>query len=130
MTPNLHLLSEYPHHANQRSLSLDRFNVHHPLLHYTVGLQYQGARTHDTLMTKYPSNSKLRLVELEESYTRAFVATDYVVSNHGQVTWTTPELAPPSPNYHANGKTFQLSTDLACIAFLHGGSLVVLGLNS
>ncbi|GFV83332.1 hypothetical protein TNCV_1900581 [Trichonephila clavipes] len=22
------------------------------------------------------------------------------ILNHGQVTWTTPELAPPSPNYH------------------------------
>ncbi|GFW64812.1 RNase H domain-containing protein [Trichonephila clavipes] len=36
--------------------------------------------------------------------------------NHGQVTWTTPELA---PNYHTNGRTFQLSTDLTCIAALH-----------
>ncbi|GFY02888.1 uncharacterized protein TNCV_3507681 [Trichonephila clavipes] len=25
---------------------------------------------------------------------------DHVILNHGQVTWTTPELAPPSPNYH------------------------------
>ncbi|GFV59190.1 uncharacterized protein TNCV_2339311 [Trichonephila clavipes] len=25
---------------------------------------------------------------------------DYVILNHGQVTWTTPELARPSPNYH------------------------------
>ncbi|GFW02239.1 hypothetical protein TNCV_2383621 [Trichonephila clavipes] len=36
----------------------------------------------------------------------------------------TPELVTPSPNYHTNGRTFQLSTDLACIAALHGGSLV------
>ncbi|GFW82354.1 hypothetical protein TNCV_3818351 [Trichonephila clavipes] len=36
----------------------------------------------------------------------------------------------PSPNYHTNGRRFQLSTDLTCIAALHGGSLVVLGLNS
>ncbi|GFX14484.1 uncharacterized protein TNCV_1616671 [Trichonephila clavipes] len=42
----------------------------------------------------------------------------------------TCELAPPSPNYHTNGRTFQLSTDLACIAALHGGSLVVLGSSS
>ncbi|GFV78346.1 general transcription factor II-I repeat domain-containing protein 2A [Trichonephila clavipes] len=28
------------------------------------------------------------------------LATDHVILNHGQVTWTTPELAPPSPNYH------------------------------
>ncbi|GFU78020.1 hypothetical protein TNCV_4854981 [Trichonephila clavipes] len=62
--------------------------------------------------------------------TRGLLATDHVILNHGQVTWTTPELAPPSPNYHTNGKMFQLSTDLTCIAALHGGSLVVLGSNS
>ncbi|GFU31714.1 hypothetical protein TNCV_1175961 [Trichonephila clavipes] len=38
----------------------------------------------------------------------------------------TPELAPPSPNYHTNGRMFELSTDLTCIAALHGGSVVVL----
>ncbi|GFY29378.1 hypothetical protein TNCV_4725051 [Trichonephila clavipes] len=31
--------------------------------------------------------------------TRGLLATDHVILNHGQVTWTTPELA-PSPNYH------------------------------
>ncbi|GFV73505.1 hypothetical protein TNCV_1539471 [Trichonephila clavipes] len=31
-------------------------------------------------------------------YSRALV-TDYVILNHDQVTWTTPELAPTSPNY-------------------------------
>ncbi|GFW91910.1 hypothetical protein TNCV_4080701 [Trichonephila clavipes] len=54
---------------------------------------------------------------------RGLLATDHVILNHGQVTWTTPELAPPSPIYHTNGRTFQLSTDLTCIAALHGGSL-------
>ncbi|GFY00029.1 hypothetical protein TNCV_1341271 [Trichonephila clavipes] len=34
----------------------------------------------------------------------------------------TSELAPPSPNYHTNGRKFHLSTDLACIAALHGES--------
>ncbi|GFS68439.1 uncharacterized protein TNCV_4583801 [Trichonephila clavipes] len=29
------------------------------------------------------------------SATRGLLATDYVILNHGQVTWTTPELAPP-----------------------------------
>ncbi|GFT26212.1 uncharacterized protein TNCV_1544221 [Trichonephila clavipes] len=29
------------------------------------------------------------------SYTGAFVATDHVILNHDQVTWTTPKLAPP-----------------------------------
>ncbi|GFU79338.1 hypothetical protein TNCV_2138611 [Trichonephila clavipes] len=32
--------------------------------------------------------------------TRGLLATDHVILNHGQVTWTTPEMAPPSPNYH------------------------------
>ncbi|GFX04974.1 hypothetical protein TNCV_2249571 [Trichonephila clavipes] len=32
--------------------------------------------------------------------TRGLLVTDHVILNHGQVTWTTPELAPPSPNYH------------------------------
>ncbi|GFW93210.1 hypothetical protein TNCV_3333701 [Trichonephila clavipes] len=49
------------------------------------------------------------------------MATDHVILNHGHVTWTTPKLAAPSPNYHTNGRTFQLLTDLTCIAALHGG---------
>ncbi|GFW12604.1 hypothetical protein TNCV_818561 [Trichonephila clavipes] len=48
--------------------------------------------------------------------------------NHGKVTWTTPELAPPSPNYLTNGKTLELSTDLECISVLHGGSFSGTGL--
>ncbi|GFY20909.1 hypothetical protein TNCV_1121431 [Trichonephila clavipes] len=50
------------------------------------------------------------------NYTRAF---GDVILNHGRVTWTIPGLAPPSPN--TNGRTFQLSTDLTCIAALLGG---------
>ncbi|GFV06707.1 hypothetical protein TNCV_1611201 [Trichonephila clavipes] len=30
---------------------------------------------------------------------QGLLATDHVILNHGQVTWTTPGLAPPSPNY-------------------------------
>ncbi|GFX53335.1 uncharacterized protein TNCV_363261 [Trichonephila clavipes] len=45
---------------------------------------------------------------------RGLLATDHVILNHGQVTWTTPELASPSPNYHTSRRTFQLSTDLTC----------------
>ncbi|GFX86515.1 hypothetical protein TNCV_3727841 [Trichonephila clavipes] len=36
--------------------------------------------------------------ELDRS-TRGLLATDHVILNHGQVTWMTPQLAPPSPNY-------------------------------
>ncbi|GFU01632.1 uncharacterized protein TNCV_1521731 [Trichonephila clavipes] len=32
---------------------------------------------------------------LYHSATRGLLATDHVILNHGQVTWTTPELAPP-----------------------------------
>ncbi|GFU26597.1 hypothetical protein TNCV_1837251 [Trichonephila clavipes] len=56
---------------------------------------------------------------------RELLVTDHVILNHGQVPWTTPELAPSSPNYHINGRTFQLLTYLTCIAALHGGSLML-----
>ncbi|GFU73504.1 hypothetical protein TNCV_931901 [Trichonephila clavipes] len=65
--------------------------------------------------------------------TPVLLATDHVILTHGQVTWTTPELAPPhltTTLHHINGRTFQLPTDLACIAALHGGTLVVLVSNS
>ncbi|GFW68198.1 transposable element Tcb1 transposase [Trichonephila clavipes] len=37
---------------------------------------------------------------IAERVTRGLLATDHVILNHGQVTWTTPELGSPSPNYH------------------------------
>ncbi|GFX42292.1 dyslexia-associated protein KIAA0319-like protein [Trichonephila clavipes] len=48
------------------------------------------------------------------SATQGLLATDHVILNHGQVTWTTPELAPPSPNYHTNleGIFYQYLTGL------------------
>ncbi|GFX11409.1 hypothetical protein TNCV_2804701 [Trichonephila clavipes] len=55
---------------------------------------------------------------------------DLVILSHGQMTRTTLELAPLSPNYHTNGKTFELSTDLTCIAPFHDGYSAVLGSNS
>ncbi|GFW44595.1 hypothetical protein TNCV_4481411 [Trichonephila clavipes] len=60
--------------------------------------------------------------------TRGLLVTDHVILSHGQVTWMTPELALPSPNYYTNRRTFQLSTDLTCIAGLHGGSFSGTGL--
>ncbi|GFU00783.1 hypothetical protein TNCV_4819301 [Trichonephila clavipes] len=38
-------------------------------------------------------------VELATLATRGLWARDHVILKYGQVTWTTPELAPPSPNY-------------------------------
>ncbi|GFY36600.1 hypothetical protein TNCV_28051 [Trichonephila clavipes] len=59
-------------------------------------------RTCDTLATN--SGSKPlgyhRHSSEDKEATRGLLATDHVILNHGQVTWTTPELAPPSPNYH------------------------------
>ncbi|GFS81056.1 hypothetical protein TNCV_1223441 [Trichonephila clavipes] len=43
------------------------------------------------------SHSKIKN---EMKATRGLLATDHVILNHGQMTWTTPELAPPCPNYH------------------------------
>ncbi|GFX83662.1 hypothetical protein TNCV_326111 [Trichonephila clavipes] len=74
-TPQLALPSPN-FHTNERTFE--------PRPLYTASLQRYRARTHDTpVMT-----------------TRGLLATDHVILNHGQVTWTTPELAPPSPNYH------------------------------
>ncbi|GFX03505.1 hypothetical protein TNCV_4750901 [Trichonephila clavipes] len=39
-------------------------------------------------------------------------------------------LAGNSSNYHTNGRTYELSTDLMCFASQQGGSSVVLGSNS
>ncbi|GFX89235.1 RNase H domain-containing protein [Trichonephila clavipes] len=41
--------------------------------------------------------------------TRGLLATDLELFNHGHVTRTTPELVPPSPNYHTNGRKENLS---------------------
>ncbi|GFS91505.1 hypothetical protein TNCV_1139401 [Trichonephila clavipes] len=49
---------------------------------------------------------------------------DLVILKNGQMTRATPELEPPSPNYHTNERTFQLSIDLTGIAALHGGSFL------
>ncbi|GFY23263.1 hypothetical protein TNCV_3939591 [Trichonephila clavipes] len=43
---------------------------------------------------------------------------------------TTPELSHPSPNYHTNRRTFELSTDFTCFAPLRCGSSTILDSNS
>ncbi|GFS53954.1 DDE_3 domain-containing protein [Trichonephila clavipes] len=42
--------------------------------------------------------------------TRGLLAKDLVILNHGQVTRTKPELAPPSPNYHTTPTGGRLSS--------------------
>ncbi|GBM29908.1 hypothetical protein AVEN_246467-1 [Araneus ventricosus] len=45
-----------------------------------------------------------------------YLGTDLVILNRGQMTRTTPELAPPSPNFRATPTGGRLATtyDLAC----------------
>ncbi|GFU78803.1 hypothetical protein TNCV_4771661 [Trichonephila clavipes] len=47
-------------------------------------------------------SGSLPQINLGVQATRGLLATDHVILNRGRVTWTTPELAPPSPNYHTN----------------------------
>ncbi|GFS55499.1 hypothetical protein TNCV_1627481 [Trichonephila clavipes] len=39
-----------------------------------------------------------------------FWRRNHVILNHGQVTWMTPEMAPPSPNYHTTPKGGRFSS--------------------
>ncbi|GFV93408.1 hypothetical protein TNCV_1987241 [Trichonephila clavipes] len=48
--------------------------------------------------------------EVMSEATRGHLATDLVILNHGQVTKTTPELAPHSPNYHTTPTGGRLSS--------------------
>ncbi|GFU29914.1 uncharacterized protein TNCV_1686921 [Trichonephila clavipes] len=41
------------------------------------------------------------------SAARELLVTDLIICNQGQVTWATPELASPSPNFHTNERTFE-----------------------
>ncbi|GFY04343.1 uncharacterized protein TNCV_4414311 [Trichonephila clavipes] len=67
----------------------------------------------------------------ERQSTRGLLATDHVILNHGQVTWTTSELAPSllttTPHQREDVSAFDRFN---VIAALHDGSLVVLGSNS
>ncbi|GFW60766.1 hypothetical protein TNCV_571121 [Trichonephila clavipes] len=58
----------------------------------------------------------------ERRATRVLLATDQGILNHGQVTRTTPELAPPLLTTIPHQQEDELSIDLTCIAALHGGS--------
>ncbi|GBM17578.1 hypothetical protein AVEN_80881-1 [Araneus ventricosus] len=53
--------------------------------------------------------------QLEKQH-EGYFGTDFVILNHSQMTRTTPELAPPSPNFHATPMGGRLATmyDLAC----------------
>ncbi|GFU98969.1 uncharacterized protein TNCV_3382141 [Trichonephila clavipes] len=69
---------------------------------YTAGILPNNSKsTTKTILLSWSAQSlDLNPIEnLWEVATRGLLATDHVIFNHGQVTWTTPELAPPSPNY-------------------------------
>ncbi|GFU17156.1 uncharacterized protein TNCV_1854001 [Trichonephila clavipes] len=42
-----------------------------------------------------PTTGQLQSRVLAHNPTRGLLTTDHVILNHGQVTWTTPEMAPP-----------------------------------
>ncbi|GFW14811.1 hypothetical protein TNCV_1562741 [Trichonephila clavipes] len=47
----------------------------------------------EEIFIDFPSSEKLKAA-------RGLLTTVHVILNQGQVTWTTPELAPLGPNYH------------------------------
>ncbi|GFX35517.1 uncharacterized protein TNCV_103241 [Trichonephila clavipes] len=54
---------------------------------FMFGLNKTEIKTMTDILSRY----KFR----DSHATRGLLATDHVILNHGQVTWTTPELAPP-----------------------------------
>ncbi|GFX45051.1 hypothetical protein TNCV_3431001 [Trichonephila clavipes] len=64
--------------------------------------------------------------------TQGLLVTDLVILNHGQVTWTTPEMTPSSPNFHTTPTKGRLSLDIFNVhrSPLNGGSSEILGSNS
>ncbi|GFY25649.1 hypothetical protein TNCV_2487691 [Trichonephila clavipes] len=81
-------------HQREEVSALDRFKAHRCPTRWV----FSDTGTRDkALTTRLPWPRSL--CEKEKA-TRGLLATDHVILNHGQVTWTTPELAPPSPNYH------------------------------
>ncbi|GFY02493.1 uncharacterized protein TNCV_3503741 [Trichonephila clavipes] len=70
------------------------------------GIQENGAwrkRSNLELYRSYKESDIVKFIKIQRikwAATRGLLATDHVVLNHGQVMWTTPELAPPYPNYY------------------------------
>ncbi|GFS68357.1 uncharacterized protein TNCV_3000421 [Trichonephila clavipes] len=64
-----------------------------PLLTYASPIWAHAARTNINLIES--SQVSESILTSHCSATRGLSATDHVILNHGQVTWTTPELAHP-----------------------------------
>ncbi|GFW27797.1 hypothetical protein TNCV_766781 [Trichonephila clavipes] len=91
------LLTTTPHQWEDVS-ALDRFNVYRSLTRRVfggTGLEIKTCQPRSNPLTtglpRPPSFSGVNYFRA----TRGLLATDHVILNHGQVTWTTPELAPP-----------------------------------
>ncbi|GFW02873.1 transposon Tf2-6 polyprotein [Trichonephila clavipes] len=64
----------------------DNYIVKNKLLYKTVN---------GTDLLVVPDEMQANIIKTAHEPTRGLLATDHVILNHGQVTWTTPELAPP-----------------------------------
>ncbi|GFX29057.1 hypothetical protein TNCV_3030991 [Trichonephila clavipes] len=67
----------------------------------------------------------LKLLTSHFEATQELLSMDLVILNHCQVTLTTPEMVPNSPNFHSNMKIFSLEIfNMYQSSPLHGGSSV------
>ncbi|GFW10331.1 transposable element Tcb1 transposase [Trichonephila clavipes] len=71
--------------SSVRALEPQKFSVEEELMHVK---HVEIKSPHVGVMWKFRR-------EVISSATRGLLATNHVILNHGQVTWTTPELAPP-----------------------------------
>ncbi|GFV07208.1 uncharacterized protein TNCV_1165421 [Trichonephila clavipes] len=79
------------HHQSYKKAIAHVYMSQHSSRQYTLDAI---ALTH-TLAITATSFVRLSSGSLAGESTRGLLATDHVILNHGQVTWTTPELAPP-----------------------------------
>ncbi|GBO02126.1 hypothetical protein AVEN_154094-1 [Araneus ventricosus] len=72
----------------------------------------------DIFYTNWSNSLMFSLVILRSRFEQheGYFGTNLVILNLGQMTRTTPELAPPSPNFHATPTGGRLTTtyDLTC----------------
>ncbi|GFU65621.1 uncharacterized protein TNCV_635441 [Trichonephila clavipes] len=63
---------------------------------FCVRYRYGVVRTTITVLSYSTiAAQENQILQRKSEATRGLLATDHVILNHGQVTWTTPELAPP-----------------------------------
>ncbi|GFX93569.1 uncharacterized protein TNCV_1587471 [Trichonephila clavipes] len=95
-----------------------------------ISLQCRSSRAYQIALARFRSGH-LRSMTFVQGVTRGILATDRVIVNHGQETWTTPELAPhlltTTPHQREDVSALDKFNVHRCP---HGGSLVVLGSNS